>query len=129
MAYSDAEPITDVNILQTEIPRLVRDLVVEDVLPGVLPFLSHDEQDKIEGAGTQNERSLLLISCLDRRTTCQSFKAFNAFMKILGGTQPELFTALVGRAASPSEVNFCVKEYSIELKRNIAETGHKTDSC
>ena len=128
MACSDAEPITNVNILQTEISRLVEDLVVENVLPGVLPFLSRDEQDNIEGAGTQSERSLALIDCLDRRTTCQSFKAFNAFMKILGGTQPDLFTALVGRAASPSEVDFCVRGFSRELKKNIAETGHKTDS-
>ena len=128
MACSDAEPITNVNILQTEISCLVEDLVVENVLPGVLPFLSRDEQDKIEAARTQSERSYILIDCLDHRTTCQSYEAFNAFMKILGGTQPELFTELVGRAPTPSEVDFCVKEYSIELKKNIAETGHQTDS-
>ena len=128
MACSDTELITNVNILQTECPRLVRDLVVENVLPGVIPFLSHDEQEKIESARTQSERSLVLIDCLHRRTTCQSFEAFNAFMKILGGTQPELFTALVDRDATPSEVNYCVKEYSIELKKNITETDHKTDS-
>ena len=128
MAYSYSEPITNVNILQTEISRLVEDLVVENVLPGVLPFLSRDEQDKIESARIQTERSLLLIGCLKLRTTCQSFEAFNAFLKILGGTQPELFTALVGRAATQSEVDFCVKEYSRELKKKISETGHKTDS-
>ena len=128
MAYSDAEPITNVNILHTDISHLVKDLVVENVLSGVLPFLSRDEQEKIEAGGTQSERSLILIDCLDRRTTCQSFEAFNAFIKILGGTQPELFTVLVGRAPTPSEVDFCVKEYSIELKKNVIETGHKTDS-
>ena len=128
MAYSDAEPITNVNILQTEISRLVEDLVVENVLPGVLPFLSRDEQDKIEGGKTQSERSLLLINCLDHRNTCQSFEAFNAFMMTLAGTQPELFTILVNRPATPVEVDICVKKYSIELKKRIAETGHKTDS-
>ena len=128
MAYSDAEPITKVNILHTDISRLITDLAVENILPGVLPFLSRDEQEKIEGARTQSERSLILIDCLDRRTTCQSYEAFNAFMKILGGTQPELFTALVGRSPTPSEVDSCVKKYSIELKKNITETGHKTDS-
>ena len=127
MAYSDAEPITNIYILKSEFSRLITDLAVENILPGVLPFLSRDEQDKIEGAGTQSERSLLLIGCLIHRTACQSYEAFNVFFKILAGIQPDLFTELVGRPPTSSEFDFCIREHSKEMKRIIKDTGHKID--
>ena len=125
---ADSEPLVNVDILKKNHVRLVQDVDVDCVLAVLEPFLLYTEIDAVKSKADRCSRTRELIDCLNRRTAAKSYEAFNAFMKILGGTQPELFTELANRPASPSEVDFCVRGFSRELKKNIAETGHKTDS-
>ena len=128
MLYSNDEPLANVDILQSECPRLIEELDVQSVLPPLVPFLSVDEQDQIEVARSKGAKTSALIDCLSRRTLCKSYKAFNAFITTLGGTQPELFTLLVGRSPTPNEADFCVENVSKHLRDNVIKKGHSTDS-
>ena len=125
---ADSVPLVNVDILKKNHVRLVQDVDVDCVLPVLEPFLLYTEIDAVKSKADQCSRTRELIDCLNKRTAAKSYEAFNAFMKILGGTQPELFSSLANRPASPSEVDLCVRGFSRELKKNIAETGHKTDS-
>ena len=125
---ADSEPLVNVDILKKNHVRLVQDVDVDCVLAVLEPFLLYTEIDAVKSKADRCSRTRELIDCLKRRIAAKSYEAFNAFMKILGGTQPELFSSLANRPASPSEVDFCVRGFSRELKKNIAETGHKTDS-
>ena len=125
---ADSEPLVNVDILKKNHVRLVQDVDVDCVLAVLEPFLLYTEIDAVKSKADRCSRTRELIDCLKRRIAAKSYEAFNAFMKILGGTQPELFSSLANRPASPSEVDFCVKGFSRELKKNIAETGHQTDS-
>ena len=125
---ADSEPLVNVDILKKNHVRLVQDVDVDCVLAVLEPFLLYTEIDVVKSKADRCSRTRELIDCLKRRIAAKSYEAFNAFMRILGGTQPELFSSLANRPASPSEVDFCVKGFSRELKKNIAETGHQTDS-
>ena len=125
---ADSEPLVNVDILKKNHVRLVQDVDVDCVLAVLEPFLLYTEIDAVKSKADRCSRTRELIDCLNKRTAAKSYEAFNAFMRILGGTQPELFSSLANRPASPSEVDFCVRVFSRELKNNIAETGHKTDS-
>ena len=125
---ADSEPLVNVDILKKNHVRLVQDVDVDCVLAVLEPFLLYTEIDAVKSKADRCSRTRELIDCLKRRIAAKSYEAFNAFMKILGGTQPELFSSLANRPASPSEVDFCVRGFSRELKKNIAETGHQTDS-
>ena len=125
---ADSEPLVNVDILKKNHVRLVQDVDIDCVLAVLEPFLLYTEIDAVKSKADRCSRTRELIDCLKRRIAAKSYEAFNAFMRILGGTQPELFSSLANRPASPSEVDFCVKGFSRELKKNIAETGHQTDS-
>ena len=125
---ADSEPLVNVDILKKNHVRLVQDVDVDCVLAVLEPFLLYTEIDAVKSKADRCSRTRELIDCMKRRIAAKSYEAFNAFMKILGGTQPELFSSLANRPASPSEVDFCARVFSRELKNNIAETGHKTDS-
>ena len=120
-------PFTKPSILVEHRPLLVERLIVENVLPGLTHVLSHDELDRINAVDERGKKVSVLITCLEKRTFLNSFEAFNVFVQLLGGTQPELFTALVGRPSFPSEVDFCVQKVSQKLKMEIKQKGHKKD--
>ena len=121
-------PFTNPSVLVEHGPLLVENLIIENVLPGLIHVLSHDELDRINAAGERGNKVDVLITCLKKKTCGNSFEALNAFIQLLGGTQPELFTALVGRPPSPSEVDFCVRDITQKLKTEIKQKGHKKDS-
>ena len=129
MEYSNnVVSLVNVDILHNGRLQLVQDLVVENVLPGMTPFLSVDEQERIEAAGSRGEKTMSLIDFIIRKTSSRYYSTYIAFMNILAGTQPELFTSVVGRPPAENEIDFCVRNISDDLKKNILEKGHKTDS-
>ena len=127
-SFGYSEPLVSADILRKKCVRLVRDVNVDSVLPVLEPFLLYTEIDAIKAQNNRGGKTRVLIDCLYRRTGAKSYEAFNAFMKILGGTQPELFTEIVGRCPTQSETDFCVEGLSNKLKRVILATGHSTDS-
>ena len=127
-SFGYSEPLVSADILRKKCVRLVRDVNVDSVLPVLVPFLLYTEIDAIKAQTNRSGKTRVLIDCLYRRTGAKSYEAFNAFMKILGGTQPELFTELVGRCPTQSETDFCVEGLSNKLKQVIQATGHSTDS-
>ena len=128
MPFKDSEPLVSNEILIKQRVRLVREVDVGSLLPVLEPFLLYTEIDAIKAHANQGDKTRELIDCLQRRTVAGSYEAFNAFMGILGGTQPELFTKLVGRCPTDIEADFCVEVFTNELKKVIKSKGHSTDS-
>ena len=124
----DSKPLVNVDILKKKHVRLGQDVDVNDILTVLEPLLLYTEIDSIKALADRGDKMRKLIDCLHRRTEAKSYGAFNAFMKILGGTQPELFTELVGRSPTQTEADFCVEGLTSELKKVIKATGHSTDS-
>ena len=127
MAYKST-PLVSETILNDRLVLLVKNLSVENVLPGLKVFLSCDDLDVINSHGNRGKKIMALVSCLNHKTSSKSYGAFNAFLEILGGTQPELFKALVGRAPSQAETDTCIKEFLKEMKDKIRAARHATDS-
>ena len=121
-------PLVSETILNDRLVLLVENLSVENVLPGLKVFLSCDDLDVINSHGNRGKKIMALVSCLNRKTSSKSYGAFNAFLEILAGTQPELFKALVGRAPSQTEMDTCIEEFSKEIRDKIRAKGHTTDS-
>ena len=102
--------------------------IVDGILPVLDPCLLYTEIERVKSKADRCSRTCELIYCLKRRTEAKSYEAFNAFLKILAGTQPELFTKLVGRCPTNVEADFCVEGLTSELKEVIKVKGHSTDS-
>ena len=126
---NNSGPLANSSVLIDQRPLLVENLAVESILPGLKQFLSFDEVDSINAAAERGNKVAALIRCLERRTSLNSMDAFNAFVLILGGIQPKLFSSLVGRLPAASEVDYCVTEFSQSLKGEIKKKGHKRDSA
>ena len=124
----NSEPLVNVDILKKQHVCLVQNVDVDSVLPVLYPWLLYTEIETVKSKADRCSKTRELIDCLKRRTAAKSYEAFNAFMKILGGTQPELFTDLVGRCPTQTEADFCVKGLTSELKEVIKAKGHSTDS-
>ena len=128
MSSHHIKPLVNPSVLIEQRPLLVQKLVLENVLPGLRKYLSSDEADRVDAPGVRGNKVSALLSCLERKTSMNSFKAFNAFIQLLAGTQPQLFTALVGRAPTASEADLCIKDISQSLRTEIRQKGHKKDS-
>ena len=126
--FNNSEPHVSIEILKKERVCLVRDVDVDSVLPVLEPFLLEIEIDAIKARADRGDKTRELIDCLHRRTEAKSYLEYNSFIMTLAGTQPELFTQLVGRSPTQSEADFCVEGLSRQLKKEITETGHITDS-
>ena len=126
--FNNSKPLMSIEILIKERVCLVRDVDVDSLLPVLEHFLLYTEIDAIKACADQGAKTRELIDCLQRRTVAGSYEAFNAFMRILGGTQPELFTKLVGRCPTDIEADFCVEGFTSELKKVVKAKGHSTDS-
>ena len=124
----NTSPMVNVTTLNDKLVSIVKTLDIENLLPGLKPFLSCDELHVLNSHKNQGEKVMALVSCLNRKASSKSYGAFNAFLQILAGTQPELFASLVGRAPSQTETDFCAEGYSKELKDKIMVKGHTTDS-
>ena len=124
----NSKPLVNVEILKKKYVCLVQDVDVDSVLQVLEPFLLYTEIERVKSKADRCSRVRELIDCLHRKTLAKSFEAFNAFMKILSGMQPELFTELVGRCPTKIEADFCVEGLTSELKKVIKATGHLTDS-
>ena len=123
----DSKPLVNVDVLKKKRVCLVQDVDVDSILSVLEPLL-YPEITAIKAHADRVSKARELIDCLYRRTVAGSYEAFNCFMRILGGTQPELFTELVGRCPTNIESDFCVEGLASELKEVIKAKGHSTDS-
>ena len=120
-------PLVDTGILKDKRVMLVRDLDVDCVLAGLKPFLYYSQVDTIEAETNRGSKTGKLIDTL-QRLSVRKYDLFNAFLRIIGGTQPDLFYKLVGREPSEEEADFCVEAYAQNLRECIRTKGHCTDS-
>ena len=122
------EPLCDVSIIKTKRVLLVENIVFENVMPCIKSFLIPRQVDAIHAEKSGFDRIGKILDYLYRLIQCSQYAAFNALMKAVGGTQPELFKQLVGRAPTEIENTFCVKDIVQDVKDSIIKTDHRTDS-
>ena len=127
-SFYDTEPLVDVSILKKQHVQLTKYLDANNVLLRLGPHLLYTEVNAIKAEVNQDSKNRLLLDILYHKTVAKSYTAFNVFVKALAGMQPKLFSALAGRFPTQTEADFCLKDLSLSLKREIIDKGHKTDS-
>ena len=114
-------PLCPAEVLIQKRVLIVSKLDVDSIWPGLKDCLPVNLIDHMESESSRLENVRILLDHLYRQTVANYYLYFNVFLKLLGGTQPHLFNALVGRPPTKDEADFCMKDISQQLKTTIRE--------